>query len=500
MHRPSPRLVLGLLAWGLAVAVGVQRAERAVHSFDNAADLPPERRRDDGNNGHAQIDFGGQWVMGRMVATGHARQLYDRTVQRPVVREAFPESAESPWARRHEPAAGVKPWSDDDPRHDAESMMHWFVGRDSPDGAKAVGGPLYPPVHGFVMAPLGMLPDPHVAYRVLQVVLFAVVAFIGLGVRRLSDGRIAWPVAVAFAFFFTGCEAALDLAQNSAVTVLILVWGWVLVKNDRDVAGGVVWGLLVYKPLWGATFFLVPLMMGRFRFCAAMVLTGAGLAAMTLPVVGVETWRDWLAVGKEASELYNLNRNWVFLSRDLFGLPRRILIDTSLPESQRGRLDATLLGWALWGFVFTGTAFVFLRHAARRVPTGPLAGFAFLGAYLCCYRFIYYDAFVAAFPLAVLFANPSRLIGPKWWDGLRSVPVLIVAALLLLENHFSPWQYELIGTSLNAGVDYPWDTVLLLGLWAWLGVKLSRAKAQGRPSLGFRPESTDYLLGGEIGC
>ncbi len=480
MLRPSRRLVFGLLAWGLAVAVGVQRADRAIHTFDDAPDTPPDRRRADGNNGHAQIDFGGQWVMGRMIATGHARDLYDRTVQRPIVREAFPESAESPWVRANHRPAGVKPWAANEPRHDADWMMYWFVGRDSPDGAKAVGGPLYPPVHGFAMAPLGMLAPP-TAYRVMQALLFAAVVLFGLGVNRLSDGRIAWPIAVAFAFSFTGCEAALDLAQNSAITVLILVWGWVLAKNHRDLLGGLVWGLLVYKPLWGATFFLVPLLMGRWRFCATMVLTGAGLAAATLPVVGVGVWQDWLAVGKEASELYNVNRNWVFLSRDLFGIPRRLLIDMSLPEAERGRLDATLLGWALWSCVAAGTAFVFLRHPARREATGPLAGFAFLGAYLCCYRFIYYDAFVAAFPLVVLFADPSRVIGPKWWEGLRSVPVLFVAALLVLENHFARWQYELVGTSLNAGPDYPWDTALLLGLWAGLGVKLGRKPRDGRP-------------------
>ncbi len=506
-----PRL-LCFLAWALAVAVGVQRADRTWLGYDNQPFDPPDRWRADGNGGHAQIDFGGPWVLGRLVATGRGRQLYDRTAQWDVVREAYPRENESPWVRANAfpKDPNVVPNSPDDARHDAEWMMFWFMGQDSPRWAdagrvvagsfafqhpfsvaplagqevpsdvvedlsrKAVGGPLYPPVHGFLMAPFGAISHPQTAYRVMQVVLFLAVVLAALGMRRLSAGRIPWPVAIAFVLFFTGCLAGLQLAQNSALSLLFLVWGWVLLIRNRDVTGGMVWGLLVFKPLWGATFFLVPLMMGRWRFCAVMVLTGAGLAALTLPVVGVEVWKDWLAVGREAADLYNVNRNWVTLSRDLFGLPRRVLIDFGLPEADRHRLDATVAGWAIWLIVFAGTAAVFLRHPARRAPLGPAAGFALLGAYLCCYRFIYYDALVAAFPLAVLFAAP--------WRGLRVVPVGVVAALLALENVFVDRAFELTGTPLNTGVRWPWDTVLLLGLWGWLAVTLERERrAQATP-------------------
>ena len=59
----------------------------------------------------------------------------------------------------------------------------------------------------------------------------------------------------------------------------------------------------------------------RWRFASAMLGMGAGLALVTLPVVGVHSWLEWLQVGRIASELYNRDQNWIFLSRDLLGLP-----------------------------------------------------------------------------------------------------------------------------------------------------------------------------------
>src|SRR4051794_28213032 len=43
----------------------------------------PERR--DGNHGHTLIDFGGQWLMGRLLVTGNGGRLYDRNVQRALL-------------------------------------------------------------------------------------------------------------------------------------------------------------------------------------------------------------------------------------------------------------------------------------------------------------------------------------------------------------------------------------------------------------------------------
>src|SRR5947209_1497702 len=48
----------------------------------------------DGNEGHATIDFGSQWVMGRMLYLGEGANLYERDHIRAVLKEAYPRELE----------------------------------------------------------------------------------------------------------------------------------------------------------------------------------------------------------------------------------------------------------------------------------------------------------------------------------------------------------------------------------------------------------------------
>src|SRR5262249_39550299 len=92
----------------------------------------PSRR--DGNHGHATIDFGGQYLMGRMLVTGHGRELYNRNVQREVLREVF--LAED-WERSdRNPEEGE--------RGDVESLMQWTMGHDDPEQPKPAATFLLP--------------------------------------------------------------------------------------------------------------------------------------------------------------------------------------------------------------------------------------------------------------------------------------------------------------------------------------------------------------------
>ena len=81
--------------------------------------------------------------MGRMLARGYGRELYDRNRQWEVVRDAFPMSAEAEEVRRESilpPADRVLAGKKDDIlRHDAEWMMWWFMGADDPEW-KTAGG------------------------------------------------------------------------------------------------------------------------------------------------------------------------------------------------------------------------------------------------------------------------------------------------------------------------------------------------------------------------
>lgn len=528
-----------VVAWAVAFAAAAHHVAGGRAWMSNRPDTPEHQRRPHpGGHGYTQIDFGGQWVMGRMIVSGHGRELYHRQRQWEVVRAGFPTDRETPVQRNEAilPKYLREQGRDDDElAHDADAMMWWFMGRDAPEwkdvgGAAAaplaaemnplatlaqiqasshvvtpktaeavskpaIGGPLYPPIHGFIYAPLGLL-DPQSAYYLFQflAVGFAVIA--GRGLSILTRGFVWWPVATAAVLLYPGCRVGIDLGQNPTLSLAIAVWGWVLVVRKREWAAGMVWGLFAFKPVWGLAFFLVPLLMGRWRVCVAMVGTGAGLAALTLPLVGLQTWFDWLTVGNEAAELYNRSRNWIHLSRDLQGIPRRFLHDFSKPEAERETPLARAVAWALWGVVFAGTVFVYRLRADRSKRVGLGVAFLFLGAWLTCYRFMYYDVLLSLIGVACLLAEPARFLTPRTFrfegDSLsrgfvNSFPLTVILGLFLLDNWLAGLGVEAtVGVlgwakptstpriAADTSISYPWDTALVMLLWGWCGWRLIR--------------------------
>ena len=519
--------------------------------------------------------------MGRMLVEGHGRELYHRQRQWDVVRGGFPAADEAPIIdlEGHLPRSErklAKP--DEDLRHDADRLMGWLMGSDpqewrtvggaaaaplaqgpftnpfaavvlarqseeaiTPDVVEAVakpaiGGPLYPPVHAFFYAPIALF-RPLTAYHVFQVIALLMSFVAGLGVTVLTRGRIPWSIATLVLLLYSGNRGGLDLARNPALTLGIAIWGWALASRGYNTAGGVVWGLFAFKPVWALALCIVPLLTRRWRFCAAMIATGVGLCAATLPFVGVQTWLDWLAVGKEAASLYNVNQNWITLSRDLQSVPRRILHDFNRAEAERDTPLAMMLAWTLWGVVFATTVAVYLRYADHRRATGIGAGFLFFGAWLTCYHFMYYDALVSAAGCAVLFAEPRRFLrtrvfilspstdapismnraldspqpiasgfGSRLVGYVSSFPLTVLVLLLLVENSLSGMAlegtvgigyYSHVTTGPNGAtgrttprlvadttVNYPWETFLILALWAWCAWRLVRGEDRMRsPSL-----------------
>ncbi len=181
----------------------------------------------------------------------------------------------------------------------------WATDRIQRLSAKHVGGPLYPPINALLYSPLGFL-SPRVAYRVMQVFALLLAPLAGYTATKLSAGRIWWPVATTLVIAYPGFGAAVNLGQNAGLTLTFLAWGWAFIATDKPVRGGMVWGLLAFKPVWAAAFFLVPLVTRRWRVCVAMLATAAGLVLLTLPFVGIESWADWLRVGREGTETYAL--------------------------------------------------------------------------------------------------------------------------------------------------------------------------------------------------
>jgi arabinofuranan 3-O-arabinosyltransferase len=526
-----------------------------------------EQHRRDGNGGHATIDFGGQYLMGRMIVEGHGRHLYDRTYQRQVLQKCYPSEDEDPGQDKSD-AENLMSWlmGDDDSQvretlatfvlplgaADAVSALPlfavgeelwrpsratqaakataafasnmslstvvflaagqgmWETDRVANIGAKHVGGPLYPPINALLYSSLALLP-PHLAYRVMQVCVLLLAPIAGLTATWLSRGRIWWPVATTLVIAFPGFASSLNLGQNAALTFVIAIWGWALIAADRPALGGMVWGLLAFKPVWAAAFFLVPLVTRRWRACLGMLVTGGALVLVTLPFVGVEGWVDWLAVGREGTETYNFDRNWIELSRDLLSLPRRWL-DFDVPWRERRDLVWPLIvGWCLLVAALELTLRVAaIRKESIRLASGAPAAFVLVGAWLSCFHFMYYDILLTALPLTLLFPHPGEYLSQRVFavipveENLKSdphqgssfgvdswLPLAHVRPLhnrTWVQNRVEPtvlvllfatvYVFPLLGLGLRA---LPYDTFCAIGLWLWCGWLLLRSPRAAAP-------------------
>jgi hypothetical protein len=430
----SHRYTRYTLAWAVAAWVAVTALQAAWRHWEYP-------NRNDGCAGHTSIDFGSSYMMGRMLVRGEGWYLYDRNHLRNVLREAYPREDEDP-RERNEPG-------------DAESFMSWIMGSDdreaaktyasclaplaAPDGPSAalllaagrerawtrdrldaaakhrVGGPLYPPINALVAAPLGLF-RPLTAYHLRQYADFVLALLAALGVSVLTGGRVWAPVALAVLLVYPGYFGNLHLAQTSCLALVPLVWGWALVARGRPGLGGAAWGLLAFKPVWAMSFFMVLLLTRRWRACAAMLGAAAALALATLPFVGLHSWFDWLEVGREATFWYNIDKNWIHLSRDLLGIPRRFLLDFDVPYKERDRPEAAFVGWALLVSVAVLTvALALWRRKEARDVIGPRAAFLLLGAWMCCFHFMYYDVLLSFLPLMCLLANSHLYLRPRLW-------------------------------------------------------------------------------------
>jgi hypothetical protein len=457
---------------------------------------PVVRARRDRNWGHATIDFGGQYLMGRMIVEGRGRELYRRAVHREVLEQAFPNPA---------------PTSAEVESSDTDKLLGWMMSSDKPEfkttwfeltdksieslraaevpqgvlsklnplkhrrfalredfvaelgnvldndelarfqdrvanqAREELGGPMYPPVHAVLYAPLCLLSPPS-SYRLAQLLVLVTLWLCGWLVERLSDGRVWWPVAVVALIVYPGFTGAIDLGQNATFTLLILLAGWWQLKEGHPWRGGLLWGFLAYKPVWAAAFLLAPLLLRRWRFVAAVVLGGAALAAATLPLVGVQTWFDWWKVGQIGAWEYTRQQTWILLGRELLNIPRRWMLEFAnglgTQESLEGRLP-TILGMLLWLTPPALTVLlVWLRRRCFREVTGPGAALVLLGAYFACYHFMYYDAMLAVLPLALLFAEPWRFLPLYRWHGPippTADPAVAAPGPLLVVLVRGPW-------------------------------------------------------------
>jgi hypothetical protein len=467
-------------------------------------------RRAEGTDGHRNVDFGGQYLIGRMLQQGYGRELYVRDRQRSVLEEAYACGEDgSTLAESDADDLIINTVDADSSVTERGPLERWIltkVGEDPAINPPKIGGPLYPPINAFFYYPLACV-KPLYAYRLNQLVNLLLAFTAGLGVSLLSRGRVWMPISATFVFIFPGFSGSICLGQNATWTMNLVLWGWVLISRDRPVAAGLVWGLLAFKPVWLLSFLLVPILTQRWRVALAMVGAAAALALATLPFVGVHGWFDWLSIGRAADATYDVDRNWIWISRDLYSIPRRWMLNFDADEWGPDRVPhpvwtkvLSIAPLALVLVILVTAAFL-RRVKIARATDGPVATFVLLGAWLMCYHFMYYDVLLAYVPVALLFTHPRRYLNPLFiglWPFGRTNPNAELLDFYRPDRYFHPrnWLPYLQGSGqlllinslvlslvvLLISIQYvfpyfglhlydcvPWDTFVLIGLWLWCG-------------------------------
>jgi hypothetical protein len=346
---------------------------------------------------------------------------------------------------------------------------------------------------------------PSAAHAVL-VVLYTQMAFlIGGLLKAITGGRLQMGEATLLVLIFPHFSMGITLGQNHVLTLLLLTLGWWLRTKGRPSAGGLVWGLLAFKPTLALAVVWVPLVLGGGRMFLGMVASGVLFCLATLPVFGFDllvivddavvlnrehAWGKWLEVGQNATSIYASDPNWVWFSRDLLGLARRDMWDWHFVRDHvrasfstemwdawsRQRVDtgerATHIGAALMAGVIGLTVLLCAANAVGRRLVyramgernfGPWPAFALLGGLLSCYHFMWYDLLASALPVALFLADAGRL--RRLGRGFLG---------LLLAGWFACTLNLAYG---SGSVEFPLETFLLLALWLWAGWRMLREPA-----------------------
>jgi len=407
-------------------------------------------------------DVGWQWMLGRALIDGELSQCYTVEAGRRWLSEGY---------------AG----------QELEQMTTQLFrkGREKQPVKDGIDGPLYPPTAAFFFSIYGMV-SPRQAHSVgvLAGLLFTyLTAFL---IQSITRGRLPAGFAALVLCFFPHHFPGLLLGQNHAMTLLFITLGWWLLGRGKPYVAGLVWGLLIYKPVVLLALVLVPVSLLQLRLFLGMATSSLILFLATLPFTqGLEPWKRWVIVGQRASVTYELDRRWIWLSRDLAGLPRRDMWNTDSfsrewrywwtgdiaePDGARTILEQNREGharspaivkyvdWGLLAGVALITSLIMWRRDNETIPEGVPAAFLLMGTFFCVFHFMHYDLTLFALPICLLLGELGRLNWPR-----RSVILIAFAGLLYCTLNFHrKGVYSLLAI--------PWEVFILLAVWGWLAI------------------------------
>ena len=292
---------------------------------------------------------------------------------------------------------------------------------------------LYPPHTLLLLAPFALLPP------LVGGVLFLAMSFAGLAAALslyATDREEAW----LYGFAALLCPAAAIVVcagQNTFVTLALLIGGLAL-SGRRPVAGGVLLGLMTFKPqLW----LMVPVALVALRQWKALAVacvTGLALIGASIAAFGLEPWRDWIHVMTAPSHLYvrwnaetRVNGLSTYNYARFLGVPERA---------------ANLVQYAM---ALAAAGIVYWAHR-RTMPRDLRLAVVLAATFLASPHMLLYDAMTVEIAAALFFAHALR-------NGTPLIDTIVAVAVWLVTLINPP-------TLLAAGEATPFLALLLIAL------------------------------------
>ena len=317
----------------------------------------------------------------------------------------------------------------------------------------------YPPTFLMAVLPFALLP-----YRAaLAVWLLTTLAGYLWVVRRIAPH----PLAIALALIFSGTIQNISYGQNGFLSAALLGGG--LICLDRaPVLGGILLGLLTYKPHL-AVLVPVALIAGRrWQTLAAMAATAVGLAVASGLVLGHQVWFTFLA--KNIPGVLKTIHTGDIVTGAALPWTKMPTIFSVLSSSGLGPVPAA----ALQALLMLGVTVLVYRIWRLNGPLAVRGSALVLGALLLPPYLFIYDFALLALPLAWIA-----------WDGhVRGFSPLEKWLLLLA------WLTPMLAENVAARINLPLIPLILLLLM----FLVLRRSGRGEPAAGGPTGSSPGVL------
>lgn len=269
----------------------------------------------------------------------------------------------------------------------------------------------YPPLFAIVYAPLSQLPF-RISYAVHTLLMVAALALACGLIARIYPRLIAKPELL----FFLALTAYPILrsimgAQNTALSLLLIVAVWYKVLHNKHYQAGIFLGLLFFKPQFALPLSGLFFLSGRWRVWVSAGVTAAVLFAATTALIGTGWIAGWLDLVRTFSALdvqVNFGElvSWQGFTQALLG---------------HGNDFAAGVGWGLSAATVLGISWIWFAGGRKADFSSQLA-LASVCIVLISPHTLYYDTGIALIAVVVVLsrmspANPGLILG-VWAAGL----------------------------------------------------------------------------------